>query len=211
MRCPKCHFVSFDHLAQCKKCGTDLSTERERLNLLNFEPAMPHFFGLLDQADLHLEAPAQPLAPSPSAPLQAAEASPLALAEQGAAPASIELVLPDQSAAAAGTAEFEPTPVRPDGAGGLPELILDDGDQEAPLELSLEDQDATPLERAAPRQAPPAEAPIEFVLDDDELELELSQEEMERIILELNQDGSGATAPEPRQKQVKPPGRGENS
>ncbi|OIP92945.1 MAG: hypothetical protein AUK55_08780 [Syntrophobacteraceae bacterium CG2_30_61_12] len=209
MRCPKCHFVSFDHLAQCKKCGTDLSTERERLNLLNFEPAMPQFFGLLDQADLDLQAPVESLAPSPSAELQGAEAKPPELAEQGTAPVSIELVMPVEPAAAAG--ELEPAAIQPEAAAGLPELILEDRDQGAELELSLDDQYEAPLERAAPRQASPAEAPIEFVLDDDELELELSQEEMERIILELNQDGSGATAPEPRPKQGKPPGRGENS
>lgn len=30
MRCPKCGYVSFDHLDACKKCGADLQDERRR-------------------------------------------------------------------------------------------------------------------------------------------------------------------------------------
>jgi hypothetical protein len=40
MRCPKCGYISFDHLDQCQKCRTDLSRERIHLNLLN-TPANP--------------------------------------------------------------------------------------------------------------------------------------------------------------------------
>jgi hypothetical protein len=35
MRCPKCGYISFDHLDQCQKCRTDLSREKMHLNLLN--------------------------------------------------------------------------------------------------------------------------------------------------------------------------------
>ena len=40
MRCPKCGYISFDHLDQCQKCRTDLSREKMHLNLLN-TPANP--------------------------------------------------------------------------------------------------------------------------------------------------------------------------
>ncbi|MBW1975541.1 MAG: hypothetical protein JRI45_08210 [Deltaproteobacteria bacterium] len=33
MRCPKCHYISFDYLDKCKKCGADL-TELKRQLLL---------------------------------------------------------------------------------------------------------------------------------------------------------------------------------
>ena len=40
MRCPKCGYISFDHLDQCQKCRADLSREKMHLNLLN-TPANP--------------------------------------------------------------------------------------------------------------------------------------------------------------------------
>lgn len=33
MRCPKCHFTSFDHLDKCIRCGTDLTDWHKKLNL----------------------------------------------------------------------------------------------------------------------------------------------------------------------------------
>jgi hypothetical protein len=32
MRCPKCGYISFDHLNQCTQCQTDLTGEKLRLN-----------------------------------------------------------------------------------------------------------------------------------------------------------------------------------
>ena len=42
MRCPKCGYISFDHLAACQKCGESLVRIREKLNLLDFEPNVPY-------------------------------------------------------------------------------------------------------------------------------------------------------------------------
>jgi hypothetical protein len=39
MRCPKCGYISFDHLNRCNKCQTDLSGEKLRLNLLGVRPS----------------------------------------------------------------------------------------------------------------------------------------------------------------------------
>lgn len=33
MKCPKCHFTSFDHIDKCIRCGTDLTDWDKRLNL----------------------------------------------------------------------------------------------------------------------------------------------------------------------------------
>jgi hypothetical protein len=38
MRCPNCGYISFDYLDQCVKCRTDLTGERQRLNLLDIRP-----------------------------------------------------------------------------------------------------------------------------------------------------------------------------
>ncbi len=38
MRCPKCGYISFDHLDRCNRCRTDLTGERSRLNLLEIKP-----------------------------------------------------------------------------------------------------------------------------------------------------------------------------
>lgn len=47
MRCPKCGYNSFDHLAQCKKCGIDLTRTRQELGMLHVEPTNPFFLGTL--------------------------------------------------------------------------------------------------------------------------------------------------------------------
>lgn len=47
MRCPKCGYVSFDHLDNCMKCSRDLIGAREDLNLLDFRPEVPFLLGSL--------------------------------------------------------------------------------------------------------------------------------------------------------------------
>lgn len=46
MKCDKCGFVSFDHLAQCRRCGADLEGVRERLG---FSPVKAEVPFLLDR------------------------------------------------------------------------------------------------------------------------------------------------------------------
>lgn len=43
MKCPKCGFVGFDHVATCAKCGKELDAARRELNLFDFAPAVPAF------------------------------------------------------------------------------------------------------------------------------------------------------------------------
>ena len=47
MRCPKCGYVSFDHLNNCMKCSRDLSGCRQDLNLMDFRPEVPFLLGSL--------------------------------------------------------------------------------------------------------------------------------------------------------------------
>jgi len=43
MRCPKCGYISFDHLTSCKKCKKDISGAVEELEGVVFEAAPPVF------------------------------------------------------------------------------------------------------------------------------------------------------------------------
>ena len=47
MRCPKCGYISFDHLEKCMKCSRDLLSAREDLNLLALRPDVPFLLGSL--------------------------------------------------------------------------------------------------------------------------------------------------------------------
>jgi len=46
MRCPKCGYISFDHLESCKKCNKDISEVSERLDGTVFAYAAPLFLDL---------------------------------------------------------------------------------------------------------------------------------------------------------------------
>ena len=49
MRCPNCGYVSFDYLDQCVKCRTDLTGERQRLNLLDIQPNPISFLEIMER------------------------------------------------------------------------------------------------------------------------------------------------------------------
>ncbi len=47
MKCPKCGFVSYDHLSECKKCGADLAAVREGLGFSAHKSEVPFLLGTL--------------------------------------------------------------------------------------------------------------------------------------------------------------------
>jgi len=47
MKCAKCGFISFDYLAACKKCGTNLNQARTGLGFSDFKPEPPPFLKAL--------------------------------------------------------------------------------------------------------------------------------------------------------------------
>jgi len=57
MRCPKCGYISFDHNDSCPKCNRNLSSERERLNLISFPPDPPFvlagLLGDINESGMH--------------------------------------------------------------------------------------------------------------------------------------------------------------
>ncbi|MBI4766892.1 MAG: hypothetical protein HY787_20255 [Deltaproteobacteria bacterium] len=49
MRCPNCGYISFDYLDQCVKCSTDLTEERQRLNVLEIRPDPVSFQEIMER------------------------------------------------------------------------------------------------------------------------------------------------------------------
>ena len=47
MKCAKCGFISFDYLASCKKCGTNLNQARTVLGFSDVKPEPPPFLKAL--------------------------------------------------------------------------------------------------------------------------------------------------------------------
>ena len=47
MKCDKCGFVSFDHLAECRRCGANLEGTRERLGFSPVKAEVPFLLGAL--------------------------------------------------------------------------------------------------------------------------------------------------------------------
>jgi hypothetical protein len=47
MKCPKCGFVSYDHLSECKKCGANLVAVREVLGFSALKSEVPFLLGTL--------------------------------------------------------------------------------------------------------------------------------------------------------------------
>ena len=45
MRCPKCGFISFDHLSSCAKCGRDISETASELQGTSIKVESPMFLG----------------------------------------------------------------------------------------------------------------------------------------------------------------------
>jgi hypothetical protein len=209
MRCPKCRFVSFDYLDQCKKCGTDLSAERERLNLFNFEPSIPHFFGVLDDADQGLDGLFEPTAATDDIEISLDDDSGASGPDKSAELEGDEVIMLDEPLETA--QEAEPAIIELSADDEVPELILDDDQETEGLELRLVDEDEAPSKETSAATASPEESPIEYVLDDEDLELELSPEEMERIILELSDEGGAATDADPPLTGKRRTDSGENS
>jgi hypothetical protein len=47
MKCDKCGFVSFDYLAECRRCSADLTGTREQLGFSSLKSEVPFLLGAL--------------------------------------------------------------------------------------------------------------------------------------------------------------------
>lgn len=76
MKCDKCGFVSFDHLAQCRRCGADLEAVRERLGFSPVKAEVPFLLGALVRKGESLELSPVGMAREPEEPGRAIVFSP---------------------------------------------------------------------------------------------------------------------------------------
>ncbi len=49
MRCPNCGYISFDYLEECFRCRTDLTKERQKLNLPEIRPNPISFLEIMER------------------------------------------------------------------------------------------------------------------------------------------------------------------
>ncbi len=53
MRCPKCGYITFDHLETCTKCGKNIAAESAKLSGTVFKARVPLFLRLDELSDAH--------------------------------------------------------------------------------------------------------------------------------------------------------------
>ncbi|SMC25214.1 hypothetical protein SAMN02746041_02250 [Desulfacinum hydrothermale DSM 13146] len=176
MKCTKCGFVSFDYLEACKKCGTDLSSVRQELNLFDFRPEVPAFVAKAIKALMN------PLVPQPEETVPE-EASEIVLdeipeldltAQTSTEDGELTLQLLDEEDGeelSIPEAETESVPTAPLEDVEGDELVLDLGALEEE-EVSQNAEPALPQGDLAVEEAPSDEAPGE-----DEVVYELAEEE----------------------------------
>ena len=90
MKCDKCGFVSFDHLAQCRRCGADLEATRERLGFSPVKAEVPFLLGALVKKGESLDFSPAGMAHEPEEP------GPMTVSGPGAKPTLEVEVPPDK-------------------------------------------------------------------------------------------------------------------
>ncbi len=161
MKCPKCGYVSFDHHQACPKCKKDISEERNKLNLPDFEPSVPFLLGALtgeaDEGHMDINL-AGPEAPVMRAPEEAA------VFEEQEGEASLEEELDISLDEEWSPAMEEETVVAEDLPGVEPEeeaIELEESDDE--LSLDLEDMEG------------PAAEELDLSMEEDAVSLDLDE------------------------------------
>lgn len=166
MKCPKCGYVSFDHNQACPKCKKDISAERNKLNLPDFEPSVPFLLGALtgeaEEAgmDIDLSGPEAPVLSPPDEEL-AAEPLSNAGSEESLEEEAIEFGESDQDLSL--DLEDIEGPSEEEG-----DIDLSGGEEDSmPMDLEMFSSDESPTEE------PPAEE--ESVVADDDMSLDLEE------------------------------------
>ncbi|MCE5333497.1 MAG: hypothetical protein LLG06_02810 [Desulfobacteraceae bacterium] len=143
MKCTKCGYFSFDHLSECKKCGTNLSGVRDALGFSAAKPSIPFFLGSL------LKDYQQPASmDSPTAETASAVAPAFDFGDETEIGGGYRLVMPESDVEMA--AETVPNPEE----GEEDFSLLDLSDEE--LELLIDKNASVPAEGKG------AEAPLEI-------------------------------------------------
>jgi len=158
MRCQKCGYVSFDHLAACKSCGVDMTTVRDGLGYLPVEASVPFFLQSLLKG--HNDAPLEVEDKAPSRESFASTSPDLELNEV------FEL---DTIELTSGAAELPPRVLDlPADAPPAQKQIKGHLDSALKVLEDIESLDASPgASKAAEPEEELPDLEIDFVLDDD--------------------------------------------
>jgi hypothetical protein len=202
MRCPKCGYVSFDHLNNCMKCSRDLADCRQDLNLLDFRPEVPFLLGSL-VGEMEGGGGQQALSLTQETEL---ELGGLGMSDLSASEGSIDMGEMEIPSAESGSEEMSLSEIALDdletieasalGDAGGEELQLDDlaelssestKEEEGFLGLEIESEedsfgglkDEISLEPEAPAEAAPADPGAELELDLNEDDLSALAKELE--------------------------------
>ncbi len=166
MKCPKCGYVSFDHNQACPKCKKDISEERNKLKLPDFEPSVAFLLGALtgeaEDADMDIDL-SGPEASVLSPPEEALAAEPLSNAEseESSEEEAIEFGESDQDL----SLDLEDIEEPFEEEGGLD---LSGGEESSiPMDLEMFSSDESPPEEPRAEEA--------SVVADDDMSLDLEE------------------------------------
>ncbi|MBW2022775.1 MAG: hypothetical protein JRI39_05550 [Deltaproteobacteria bacterium] len=198
MRCPKCGYVSFDHNESCPKCNRDLSSERERLNLITFSPDPPYLLadllGDVNESGIHFHSAESGAFNVLEEELEfEAETEEMEVsAAAGPEDTEIEIeldsitdeedILPKQELSF-GTTEAQ-TLTTSDTEESKP-VGIDPGASLTDLDLEISEVESTKQEETLVRKEPPEPEPVAFEMEDITLEDSSAEEEFD---LQLVQD-----------------------
>lgn len=183
MKCPKCGYVSFDHLQNCKKCGEDLTVHKARFKV----GAPPMRRPPVSPAPVTETVASQAAAPAAGAelPAKASEGEEsaasvpvdegLQLSKPAATIATLDTFLEESAADSLLTAEFD----HATDSGNLPATPVDDfgfsipsQPESVPLpaenEKKAEDQDLDLPSTVSAAEEPMAAKPLEFSFEQPE-------------------------------------------
>ena len=126
MKCPKCGFVSFDHLDNCKKCGKELADMKVNLNVPFFVPKIDNKDEVAMETDTDAEKKGDMID----------TLSPDVLEEEPTIEAGLEEFALDEAEDLSLIGEEEPDHIEFNQPSVVPELILEDEGADTELELS---------------------------------------------------------------------------
>lgn len=191
MRCPKCGFNSFDYLAECKKCGTDLGNTRQELGIAGQKPAMPFLLGALLKDHGSAQAAAK----------EGSEADLFSDFQQASAGLDVHEQSQEHAPGDAGDIELDlseqPKSPSPPGQSSTSGSFSDDG---ISIDLSDEAADWSLLDVQMEEAATPASEKMATAVPEDDLSgtgskktdeamqndiIELTEEDLEGLFLEL--------------------------
>ena len=160
MKCPKCGFVSFDHLDNCKKCGKELSDMKVNLNVPFFVPKTDNEDEVSIKTDTGVQKTEDLID----------TLSPDVLEEKPTVEAGLEEFAFEEEEDLSLIGEEEPDHIELNQHSVVPELILEDEGADTELELSelsIDDDMSLRLDSEVTEEGSPEEDLELFTIEDE--------------------------------------------